>query len=340
KFGFRRGEITVRLITFAVIACLAVACAVGCANREGKSEAKLSAQASVSKDVERLIDQLSSKDAAERGRAAFNLAKLGFEAKPAVPDLIAMLDDDAKLTSFDIHQDRSISSTYQTTPAEQAMYALIQIGEPAVEELFSIYRTSEPAVKTRTTDALKHIISRRPLEKIQKDLKSSDPAVRTIAVLALGVGIDPRVALLQDSLRDTDPEVRRSAVESLRWIGGPNTDPWEISKILQDTYSDKDPKVREEVVRSIGYIAENGSQVSVEGWIFDALHDDDPNVRREAVYWLGWHKRFNAVMPLIRRLEDESPTVRSKAAWSLWQITGHNYGQDKAKWEKWWNQNN
>jgi len=42
---------------------------------------------------------------------------------------------------------------------------------------------------------------------------------------------------------------------------------------------------------------------------------------------------------LIKTLKDKDLWVRSNAAFSLWEITGNNFGKDIPTWENWWEKN-
>lgn len=118
--------------------------------------------------------------------------------------------------------------------------------------------------------------------------------------------------------------------------------------------------------RALGNIGEQAIEP-----LIDVLKDDKWVVRTSAIYELGLIKDIRAVEPLIAALKDkdwvvrtsvlqalslikdtravepmiaalnndEEWSVRNSAAWALKMTTGKNFGQDPAKWQKWWKQN-
>ena len=49
-------------------------------------------------------------------------------------------------------------------------------------------------------------------------------------------------------------------------------------------------------------------------------------------------KDSRAIEPLITAMSDEYASVRVVASGSLERITGKSYGDDKERWQQWWNQ--
>ncbi len=64
------------------------------------------------------------------------------------------------------------------------------------------------------------------------------------------------------------------------------------------------------------------------------VEDQTADVRRAAAWALGKIKDPRAVEPLISALQD--PIVRFWAAQSLKEITGEDFGENKEKWQAWW----
>jgi HEAT repeat protein len=69
-----------------------------------------------------------------------------------------------------------------------------------------------------------------------------------------------------------------------------------------------------------------------------ALNDTEPGVREKAVWALGEIKDPRAVKALIAALSDDDPIVRAHAASAMRKITGENFDEEPAKWQKWWNE--
>ena len=84
--------------------------------------------------------------------------------------------------------------------------------------------------------------------------------------------------------------------------------------------------------------------------LLDTLKHKDKFVRREAVEALGDIKDPRVIQPLIHMLEDQEKTVRKATAWALSGLAGwrnskleyyykDTYGEDKLKWQTWWDRN-
>lgn len=61
-----------------------------------------------------------------------------------------------------------------------------------------------------------------------------------------------------------------------------------------------------------------------------ALNDTEPGVREM--------RDPRAAKALIAALSDDAPIVRAHAASAMRKITGENFDEDPAKWQKWWNE--
>lgn len=86
------------------------------------------------------------------------------------------------------------------------------------------------------------------------------------------------------------------------------------------------------------------SQLSIEE-VLDHLHNDNPRVRMEAITSLASKSSINVVPRLINMLDEENQMVRLRATEALYWVCkvdlGEevNFGEDKDKWMKWWEQN-
>ncbi|NIS60530.1 MAG: hypothetical protein GTO13_07490, partial [Proteobacteria bacterium] len=67
-----------------------------------------------------------------------------------------------------------------------------------------------------------------------------------------------------------------------------------------------------------------------------ALKDKNVYVQVMAAWALRKIKDPRAVKPLIDALGDEIKDVRKEAALALKEITGKDFGEDAAQWQKWW----
>jgi HEAT repeat protein len=240
---------------------------------------------SAQRDATAAAAGLASADPAARTRAACELRELGSGAAPALPRLLAMLDDGSPVDAA-VCAERTWRHGWSqdaTSPGEQAASALVAIGTPAYEPL---------------TKAL------------------AGPAwiARKNAAWALGaLGNRSAIPLLSRTLRDAEPAVRGRGAWALGAL-----DSSEAVPALVEALKDTDPGVREQVAWALGAI---GDRRAVDGLI-GALADSAAGVRKQAAWALGALSDKRAVTALMKCLKDPEAGVRKQAAWALGAIGG------------------
>ncbi|MBI4314127.1 MAG: HEAT repeat domain-containing protein [Candidatus Omnitrophica bacterium] len=173
---------------------------------------------------------------------------------------------------------------------------------------------------------------------------SPDPQRRREAcVLMARHHLTGGIAALEDATRDSDAEVRATALHALRVLHGKNALPFLITTLENDPHAtvrwqaaaeiealnppgaysalvkaadDPDPIVRAGVVEALRGLA-NPSAVPVVG---RRLSDSDIVVRRSAADALGKFGDKQAADYLIRGLRDPDPEVRRRSAKSLLRL--------------------
>jgi HEAT repeat protein len=236
-------------------------------------------------DVEAAAAGLSSADPGVRTRAACDLRKLGSQATPVMPRLVALLDDgspvDATVCGERTWRFGNVQES--TTPGEQAASAMVAIGTPAYDPL-------------------------------TKALGGSAWIARRNAAWALGaMGNRSAIPLLSRSLRDTEAGVRNRSAWALGAL-----DSSEAVPALVEALKDSDAGVREQVAWALGAI---GDRRGVDGLI-GALSDSVAGVRKQAAWALGAIGDGRAVSALTKSLKDSDAGVRRQAAWALGAIGG------------------
>ena len=111
---------------------------------------------------------------------------------------------------------------------------------------------------------------------------------------------DPRaVAALMEALKDTDKDVRETAMHALVQMRDPRMfEP--LVAALKDTSAD----VREQAVFGLGQLRDPRAVDPLT----TVLHDSNADVRQQAVFALGQLRDKRSVDPLISALKDEKPT--------------------------------
>jgi HEAT repeat protein/beta-lactamase regulating signal transducer with metallopeptidase domain len=123
---------------------------------------------------------------------------------------------------------------------------------------------------------------------------------------------DPRmVAALTAALKDSDKEVRETAMHALIQLRDPS-----IFEPLVQALKDPSPDVREQAAHGLSQLRDKRAVEPLIG----ALKDSNASVRESAVHALSQLRDPRAVEGLIAALKDENPSVREQAAHALGQI--------------------
>ena len=123
---------------------------------------------------------------------------------------------------------------------------------------------------------------------------------------------DPRmVAALTAALKDSDKEVRETAMHALVQLRDPA-----VFEPLVQALKDSSPDVREQAAHGLAQLRDKRAVDPLMG----ALKDSNPGVREAAIHGLAQLRDPRAVDGLISALKDESPDVREQAASALAQL--------------------
>ena len=143
-------------------------------------------------------------------------------------------------------------------------------------------------------------------------LKDSDKEVRETAMHALVQLRDPAIfAPLVEALKDASPDVREQAVFGLGQLRDRRAVA-PLTAALKDVHAE----VREQAAFALGQLRDPSA---VEGLTL-AMRDTNGEVREQAVFALGQLRDRKAVEPLVSALKDADADVREQAAFALGQI--------------------
>ena len=194
---------------------------------------------------------------------------------------------------------------------QDAVDALVKIGEPAVEPLIRTLQNRNIkawVIHARAVDALAKIGSRQAIDAVVESVKNTglNPYVRGSAALIVAeLKPTEAVKVLSRASRDNGQFVRWKCVQALGMLGDKKG-----AVALVRALNDYDQYVRAAAARSLGQIRiENAANE-----LIDTLKDESWIVRlnaREALVQIGANEQ------LIAALKDESSLVRWQAAWVL-----------------------
>jgi HEAT repeat protein/beta-lactamase regulating signal transducer with metallopeptidase domain len=152
----------------------------------------------------------------------------------------------------------------------------------------------------------------RTVAALTAALKDSDKEVRETAMHALVQMRDPSIyEPLVLALRDESADVREQAAYGLGQLHDPRAVDG-LTTALKDTDAD----VREQAAFALGQIRDRRASLALGSAITDA----NDSVREQAVFALGQLRDPAAVDALVTALHDPKPKVREQAAFALGQI--------------------
>jgi HEAT repeat protein/beta-lactamase regulating signal transducer with metallopeptidase domain len=152
----------------------------------------------------------------------------------------------------------------------------------------------------------------RAVNALVDALKDTDKDVRETAMQALVELRDPHIfEPLVMALHDSSADIRQKAAFGL----GQLRDARAIAP-LATAVKDQDAGVREQAVFALGQLR---AAEAIDA-ITPALHDSSDSVREQAAFALGQIRDPRAVEPLISALKDPKPDIRQQAAFALGQI--------------------
>jgi HEAT repeat protein/beta-lactamase regulating signal transducer with metallopeptidase domain len=144
-------------------------------------------------------------------------------------------------------------------------------------------------------------------------LKDSDKEVRETAMQALVKMRDPSIFdPLVQALKDSSPDVREAAAHGL----GQLRDKRALQPLIAVLKEDTSAGVREQAVHALGQLRD---PAAFDGFVV-ALRDTNAGVREQAVHAIGQLRDKRAVEPLISALKDSNAGVREQAAHALGQL--------------------
>ena len=143
-------------------------------------------------------------------------------------------------------------------------------------------------------------------------LKDSDKEVRETAMHALIQLRDPSIfEPLVQALKDTSPDVREQAAHGL----GQLRDKRAVDPLVA-SLTDKTPDVREAAASALGQLKDPRA---VDGLIA-ALKDENADVREQAVFALSQLRDKRATVAIGGLIKDSNPDVREQAVFALGQL--------------------
>ena len=143
-------------------------------------------------------------------------------------------------------------------------------------------------------------------------------------------GEDVYIELYEAALRDGDPAVRGVAVRALGTHGGPR----HVGLIVEQL-EDPSPLLRWEAATALQRLHEPRAAIPALLGAADDRREPDADVRAAAVTAMGQYADRRVLDGLIGALDDPSLLVNHAARGSLWVLTGQDFGDRVPEWIEW-----
>jgi len=273
------------------------------------------------------ILRLHHDDPVERAWAAYQLAKLGRGAAPAVPYLIKMLADDTPVL-LSRYLGGGFHSSSDTTPAKEASRTLAKIGEPAIQGLVAAMASPNEDIRRLAVKSMGQISDVNSIEDLIGALSDPSRRVQAGAAIALGNYRHPIASQrLTEVFPTVEPKIRVHLVYALSQINDIIAVPFLMNQFAQQT-----PDVRAAIALALGKLRDARALPT----LLTAAQDDDEIVRANGLYALSSFYTPVVIDTLINSLDDPVQRVREAAAEALNQLTGLKLGPVKQNWLSWW----
>ena len=299
------------------------------------------------REIDKLIKAVKNSDDEAYHKAVYSLSHIGETAiEPLIQGLKEKYEYVYRIETIGDIED----SGFEVKVREGLAKALIEIGEPAIEQLIYVLKDGKSDVREGAAFALgccdpSKIDVKKIVEPLIRALKDEDRDVRKTATNGLGFirdsrAIEPLIQALGDKssrvrlaaaaalgrikderavepliqvLNDEDSGVRQFAIMSLEEIG----DQKAIEPLSHVSLNDEDEDLRHWASGSLVSIAVASRTIEP---LIQLLKTGDKDARFEAAIGLGNLGGKGAVEPLIQALGDKSSKVRWRAALSLGEL--------------------
>jgi len=267
-----------------------------------------------------LIQALMDESVRVREAAADALAESGPQAVDAVPALLQALKNEERDWAL----------------RQAASDALGAIGSEAVPALIEALADEDEQVRRAAAGALRDMGPQAgdAIPALIQTLRDKD--VSMDAASALGEIGPQAIPALVEAVDDRDAQVRRGAILALGFIGPEAKEAAPL--IIQALEGDAEWLVRSGAANALGWIKPDASEAVPA--LVQALEDESEYVRSAAADALGEFgaQARDAIPALIEALGDEYSGLRSSAARALRDVSGQDLGEDRDRWQQWWEQ--
>jgi bilin biosynthesis protein len=210
----------------------------------------------LSPEARQQVERLYSQDPIDRGSAAFNLRKLGDKAIPAIPFLIANLDDQGISC-----KDPACDHSHHVTPGEEAEKTLIHFSAHALQPLMDSVADKNLEIRRRVVRILGLIKDPRAVNPLISALSDENRNVRMMASWSLIEIGDPAVDALVEVLKEKTSRARGDAAWALGKIKSTSAVPTLVAAL-----NEADPVLQKDAAEALKRITGQDYGTDVKSW--------------------------------------------------------------------------
>ena len=324
-----REMMTIRKAFAGLLLCGAMSGALMLASAQERTDsATPRATPPASSEIQSLLEQLRSPEPQARATAACALGRMEARAAIAIPALVALLSDGARVArscgNEPPFEDELWAPDYptvnETTVGEAATQALMALGSDAHDALVSVLAgNTDWRARKNASWALAHRGDRRAVEQMIVALRDEAWQVRAQAAYALfqrGGARAEVVRALIAALGDEAWQVRQQAAHALGHKGSSEVDV--IEPLTNLMLRDQDARIREAAAGALWHTANARTFPA----LMTALRDRDERVRAAAANTLGNRVGNDEVPMLIEAWRNGDARTRAGARRAL-EIVRH-----------------
>lgn len=224
----------------------------------------------------------------------------------------------------------------QSNPAVKAnaCWALSFIKfEEATQPLVKALADNDPRVSIKVMEAMAPLAPANSYsDVVAKKLSHSDAEVRYVAARTIAVMKSPKVFdTLVKKMNESNAEVRAALIAAIAVVEKPDKSLPRLVRALKDTA----PEVKISAVESLFGIDEEQAIKLLP----ELINDRDWPVRASVIHALSKIRKKESVHPLITRLPKETGRLRYDIVQALKNLTGQSLGYDAKNWETWYKAN-
>lgn len=182
---------------------------------------------------------------------------------------------------------------------------------------------------------------RAAVAELEEGLEAEELADRTLALQRAALVVHPDVIeVVVDAIRDDEQDVRRAALEALRWMHHEDALDALHGQLKKNKKLKKEPELYALLIKAIGQHANPESVDLVSDDLFSVRDEDVVRARIRSLGRIRSEDSVAALIDIMRSAKRKDvQRYMGDLRVSLMVLTGVDNGLDQDRWTAWWNDN-